>query len=276
MNNLYRELAPISDAAWGQIEEEAARTFKRHVAGRRAIDVIGPTGFSTAAVGTGHIRAIDAPSAAVKASQREVQPVVEFRVPFELDRSAIDDVERGASDSDWAPVKDAARELAFAEDRAIFEGYGAGGIGGIHAALSNPQLILPADVRRYPEVIAKGLAQLRLEGVGGPYVLLLGAEAHTRLSSGTDNGEPVFDRVARMVKDQVLWAPALALAGGYLLSTRGGDFEMHIGQDVSIGYTAHTASKVALYLQQTFTFLMLTAEAGVALLPPEGAVSTSA
>jgi len=39
MNNLHRELAPISDAAWQQIEAEVARTFKRSVAGRRVIDV---------------------------------------------------------------------------------------------------------------------------------------------------------------------------------------------------------------------------------------------
>ena len=36
MNNLHRELAPISDAAWALIEEEVTRTFKRHLAGRRA------------------------------------------------------------------------------------------------------------------------------------------------------------------------------------------------------------------------------------------------
>ena len=54
----------------------------------------------------------------------------EFRVPFRVDRSAIDDVLRGAQDSDWQPVKDAARQIAFAEDRAVFEGYAAGGITG--------------------------------------------------------------------------------------------------------------------------------------------------
>ena len=32
MNNLHRELAPISDAAWAQIEEEASRTLKRYLA----------------------------------------------------------------------------------------------------------------------------------------------------------------------------------------------------------------------------------------------------
>ncbi len=50
----------------------------------------------------------------------------------------IDDVERGANDSDWQPAKDAARKLAFAEDRAIFEGYAAAGIVGVRQGTSNP------------------------------------------------------------------------------------------------------------------------------------------
>ena len=44
MDNLHRELAPISDAAWSQIEEEATRTLKRHLAGRRVVDVSEPGG----------------------------------------------------------------------------------------------------------------------------------------------------------------------------------------------------------------------------------------
>ena len=39
MNNLHRGLAPISAAAWAQIEEEASRTVKRHLAARRVVDV---------------------------------------------------------------------------------------------------------------------------------------------------------------------------------------------------------------------------------------------
>src|SRR5262245_3083561 len=42
MNNLHRELAPISDAAWADIEEETTRTLKRYLAGRRVVDVHGP------------------------------------------------------------------------------------------------------------------------------------------------------------------------------------------------------------------------------------------
>jgi uncharacterized linocin/CFP29 family protein len=58
MNNLQRELAPISAAAWAQIEEEASRTIKRHLAARRVVDVEGPKGFDFPAVGTGHRRQI--------------------------------------------------------------------------------------------------------------------------------------------------------------------------------------------------------------------------
>ena len=45
MDNLHRELAPVSEAAWTQIEEEATRTLKRHLAGRRVVDVQGPASF---------------------------------------------------------------------------------------------------------------------------------------------------------------------------------------------------------------------------------------
>src|SRR6201984_1648235 len=121
MNNLHRELAPISEAAWADIEEEVTRTLKRHLAGRRVVDVHGPSGVSLSAVGTGTLHTIAAPGDGILARQREVKALVEFRVPFELDRQQIDDVERGADDSDWQPGKDAAQKICFAEDRAIFE-----------------------------------------------------------------------------------------------------------------------------------------------------------
>ena len=54
MNNLHRELAPISDAAWSQIQEETSRTIKRYLAGRRVVDVQGPGGIALSAIGTGH------------------------------------------------------------------------------------------------------------------------------------------------------------------------------------------------------------------------------
>ncbi|AMN42408.1 family 1 encapsulin nanocompartment shell protein [Rhodoplanes sp. Z2-YC6860] len=265
MNNLHRELAPISEAAWADIEEETKRTLKRYLAARRVVDVNGPGGVGLSAVGTGHLKPITAPGDGIIARQRDVKALVEFRVPFELDRQQIDDVERGAEDSDWQPAKDAAQKIAFAEDRAIFDGYAAAGIGGIRQGTSNPVMTLPSDVRHYPDAIAQALSQLRLVGVNGPYSVLLGADAYTALSESSDHGYPVLEHIRKLVKDEIIWAPALA--GAFVLTTRGGDFDLHIGQDVSIGYLSHTDSVVRLYLQETLTFLLLTTEAVVALAP---------
>src|SRR5271170_6629168 len=101
MNNLHRELAPISESAWAQIEDEATRTLKRYLAGRRVVDVQGPGGTMLSAVGTGHLQNIATPGEGILARQRVVQALIELRVPFQLDRQAIDVVERGANDSDW-------------------------------------------------------------------------------------------------------------------------------------------------------------------------------
>jgi uncharacterized linocin/CFP29 family protein len=267
MNNLHRELAPISNGAWAQIEEEASRTLKRHLGARCVVDVQGPKGSDFPAVGTGHIRQIEAPGDGIQAAEREVKALVEFRVPFELTRQAIDDVERGANDSDWSPLKDAARKIAFAEDRAVFEGYAPAQIQGIRQGASNPVLTLPSDIKGYPDTVAKAVSELRLAGVNGPYALVLGSEPYTAIGGGSDDGYPVLKHIHPLVDGEIVWAPAIK--GGFVLTTRGGDFALHIGQDISIGYLSHSETVVRLYFQETFTFLMLTTEAAVVLAPSE-------
>src|SRR6202050_296729 len=271
MNNLHRELAPISDGAWDQIEEEAQRTLKRYLAGRRVVDVKGPGGSMLSAVGTGHLSNLEAPGAGIIARQRIVKPMVELRVPFQLARQQIDDVERGANDADWQPLKDAAKRIAFTEDRAIFEGSAAGGIEGRRQGTSNKVAALPGDPSHYPDAIAEALSQLRLAGVNGPYAVVMGADAYTALSEASDHGYPVIQHIQRLVNDEIIWAPAIA--GAFLLTTRGGDFTLHLGQDVSIGYLTHPHNAVRLYLQESFTFLPLTSEASVALAPPAKATT---
>src|SRR6266851_3386932 len=222
MNNLHRELAPISGAAWSQIEQEAARTIKRHLAGRRVVDVHGPGGDALSAVGTGHIADIEA-------------------------------------------VKDASRQIAFAEDRSIFEGYTAAGIIGVRTESTNPSMTLPTDVRDYPAAVAEALGHLRRAGVDGPYSVVLSADAYTAVSETSDHGYPVSRHIERLISGEIVWAPAID--GVFVLTTRGGDFALHLGQDTSIGYLAHDTDTVQLYLQETMTFLMLTGEAAVALAP---------
>lgn len=265
MNNLYRDLAPVTDEAWAEIELEATRTFKRHIAGRRVVDVSEPGGPVTAAISTGHLVTVDSPGDGVVAHLRESKPLVRLRVPFTLNRVDIDDVERGSQDSDWDPVKEAAKKLAFVEDRAIFEGYPDASIDGIRKNSSNPELALPEDPRGYPDVITQALTELRLAGVDGPYSVLLSADAYTAVSETTEHGYPIREHLNRLVDGEIIWAPAID--GGFVLTTRGGDFDLQLGTDVCIGYISHDADTVRLYLEETLTFLSYTAEASVALRP---------
>lgn len=71
------------------------------------------------------------------------------------------------------------------------------------------------------------------------------------------------DVVRRLLDGPVVWAPAID--GAIVLSLRKGDFELTIGQDLSIGYLDHDAGQVRLCLQESFTFRVLTAEAAVPL-----------
>ena len=263
-NNLHRELAPVSDAAWVEIEQEARRTFTRALAGRRVVDLVGPSGPGLSAVGTGHTEAIEAPGEGVIARRRLSQPIVELRVRFTVTRNAVDDVERGAKDADWQPVKDAAKGIAFAEDRLVFHGSDAAGILGLAPSSSNPVLALPEHARDLPDSVAQALRDLRLAGVDGPYSILLSADEYTAVAETTDHGYPIRDHLARLLGDgEIIWAPALE--GALVVSTRGGDYELHLGQDLSIGYLSHDAENVELYLQESLTFLALTAESSVVL-----------
>lgn len=263
MNNLHRELAPISEAAWADLEAEARRTFIENSAVRRVVDVVGPAGPTLAAVGTGHLDDLASPDTGVLARRRTVLSVVELRVPFTVSREAVDSVERGAKDADWQPAKDAARDLAFAEDRLAVEGLAEAGIAGIRGRA--PQSVpVPANPRAYPTAVAQALGALRLAGVGGGYALLLPAEDYTAIDGSTEDGYPIRTHLERLLgEDGIVWAPALSTP--LVLSTRGGDYELHLGRDAAIGYLSHDASTVQLYLEESLTFLVATDEAAVDL-----------
>ena len=183
----------------------------------------------------------------------------------------MDDVERGAQDPDWQPVKDAAKKIAFAEDRAVIEGYAAAGITGIRASSSNPALTLPGEARDYPNAVSQAVSALRLAGVGGPFSLLLSADAYTMVTETSDHGYPIREHLARVIDGEIIWAPAID--GALLISGRGGDFELRLGQDLSIGYLSHDADSVQLYFQESLTFLVYTAEASVSLAVAPAAIT---
>jgi uncharacterized linocin/CFP29 family protein len=264
MSPLLRELAPVTAEAWAMIEEEAKRTLKLKLAARKLVDFSGPLGWEASAVNIGRVKRLDeAPADGTEAYVRRVQPLVELRVPFELSREELDAAVRGAKDLVLDAVREAAGAAAMAEDRAVFRGYAAGGIRGIAEEAAAVRLTLSDDYQAYPGVVAEAVNKLHFAGVEGPYGIALGPRCYTGLTKTTQGGFPVMEHVRRLLDGPLVWAPAVD--GAVVLSLRGQDFELTVGQDFSIGYLEHSASVVRLYLQESFTFRVLSAEAAVPL-----------
>jgi len=265
---LNRELAPMSEKAWEAVEEEARDVLRTHLAARRLFDFEGPLGWERSSIDLGEVEALEGagPSGAL-IRKRVVRPLIELRVPFELDRHELERVDRGAASIDLDPVRDAARLFAAAEDTALFEGYADADIPGLLADAENEGVALPRDPEKLPEVLSQALEQLRQAGVAGPYALALGPEAYAALDRGARDGYPVLRHVTRMVDEPVVWAPSLV--GGVVVSLRGGDFKIVCGRDAVIGYLGHDEKKVRLYLEESFTADLAGPEAAVPLLPPD-------
>jgi uncharacterized linocin/CFP29 family protein len=264
MNDLQRELAPIAERAWSEIEIEATRTLKATLAARKLVDFHGPLGWETSALSLGRVKRVkDAPQEGVQACLRKVQPLVEFRTPFDLDRVELEALGRGAQDADLDPVRMAARAMALAEDRAVFHGFDAAGIRGIMEAAGDNKCSITEDYTAYLGTVAEAVHRLRSQGVAGPYSIALGPRCFTGLSKTMIGGFPAIEQIHRLLDGPIV--PAPAVDGAVVISVRGGDFELTVGQDFSIGYLGHTAERVSLYLQESLTFRVFAPEAAVPL-----------
>lgn len=265
MDPLKRSCAPILDSAWEAIDAEARRLFRARLVGRRVVDVVGPLGWEKGGVNLGHVDVPeDAQSkdARVRFGLRAVQPLVEIRASFELGVWNLDDAGRGASDLDLDALTTTALEVAEFEDRAIFSGFVAGGIGGIIDESAHDAIELGKEPGAYPERIANAVLTLDDAGIGGPYALVLGREAFTRIE-GQGRGYPPRREIEKQLGGPVLYSAVVE--GGVLLSMRGGDFELTLGADLGIGYETHDAKNVRLFITETMTFRVLESKAAIAL-----------
>jgi uncharacterized linocin/CFP29 family protein len=265
VNHLFRELAPVSDAAWGEIESEATRTLRNFLAGRKVVDLTGPLGWEYSAANLGRVKVLPEPLAAgVEAGIRLVQPLVELRTPFTIARSELASIDRGSKAPDLAPVIEGARVAALAEDRVIFVGYPSGDIGGIGEQSPHDAIAIDDDYEEFPRAVALAIAKLRAAGVDGPFGVALGPRCYTSVIETTQRGGyPVLEQLRLITGGPLVWAPAVD--GSIVLSLRGGDFELVSGEDFSIGYASHDADSVVLFLEESLTFRVHTPEAAVVL-----------
>jgi uncharacterized linocin/CFP29 family protein len=261
---LRRSLAPVSADAWDEIDSTAKDILKAELTARTLVDFSGPHGLTYAAINTGRLEvAKKSAPGSVPWGLRQVQPLLELRIPFNLNQMELDSISRGSDDPDLEPLEQATRNLARFEERAIFNGFKEGKIEGIVPASAHKAIKLPNGADQYPNAVGSAVEALGHQGIGGPYTLVLGSKAYYPLMQAGKGGFPPSRIIKQLIQGDILWSPALD--GGVLLSTRGGDFELTVGQDVAIGYASHDREQVELYLVESFTFRVLEPAAAVEL-----------
>lgn len=263
MNLLKRELAPISNEAWEAIDAEASRVLRTALSARKFVDVAGPFGPDFTSINLGHLdlpgRTLDQ---GIEYGVYRVQPLMEIRIPFELNIWDLDDILRGAEDPDLQNLEDAARKAAACEDRIVFEGNTDARIVGLGQSPVHEPIPLAATEASFIKGISRAMLALQDMAVEGPYALVAGKHPWQSLTAFTD-GYPLRRQVERLIEGPVIYSPVIHDA--YLVSLRGGDFRLTLGQDFGLGYLGHDSEVVRLYLTESFSFQALEPAAIVTL-----------
>ena len=263
MDLLRREQAPLLDAAWKLVDDEAARVLRLHLAGRKVVDLEGPFGWDHASVNTGRVELVSDTGATVRVGLRLTHPILELHAPARMSLRELEAVGRGAGDPDLDPIRLAAEHLARTEDHVIFNGHARAGTQGILGASPHPHLTVgsPAD---YPGVVVAALERLRQSGIAGPYALVVGPRPYDEIFSARPDGYPV----AKQLQNQILDGPivhASAIEGAAVISLRGGDYTLSVGHDLAVGFVQHTGDDVDLFVTESFGFRVLEPAAAVVI-----------
>ncbi len=255
MNILKNSLAPISDQAWEEIFQEAKLVIETVLCGRKFVDMEGPKGLTYGAVPLGKIDLQkDMDSENVGFGISRVLPLVETRIPFELDLWELDNISRGAQDPDFESLGKAARKIAQFEEDTVFYGLKSAHIKGLRDASAYKVQNDPDSVETFMTRLAGGIADMKNNAVEGPYHLIVNPKKWAKLL-GTTKGYPLKRQIEDILNESILFSPVVRDI--FLVSKQSGNFILTLGSDMSIGYTSHDNHKVRLYFTESFTFQIL-------------------
>src|SRR5262249_22473067 len=192
--------------------------------------------------------------------------LAEIRAEFGVAWTAIDAFERGSPSLDTGSAETAAREIALAEDRGALFGGPVGA--GFLSSKDSPRVTLRdwGNAEHVLGDVLRAVETLDKLGLPGPYEALLAPSRYfAYLRASEEGGYPT----ARHLKEAVAAVPRCAVMtdGGALFATRGGDFVLTVGGDLTIGYRSHDRDAVHLFCVETVAPQTLNPQAACLLEP---------
>ncbi len=254
MNILRKSHAPITEEAWDIINDQAKKVFNSILSARRFVDVDGPKGLNFEAVALGRLDVSENQKGKIKYGINKVLPLIETRSPFSLELWELDNAARGAKDLNLDAMEEAAFNIGEFEEKLIYNGFQKANVTGLKEVNKNKSDEYPEKVENLPKIISGLISEFVKSSVEGPYSLILNTGRWEKLSSFV-NGYPLKKIIKDLIGGNIILAPAINDA--FLVSTRGGDFRLTVGQDLSIGYQSHDHKSVNLYFMESFTFQII-------------------
>lgn len=262
MDIFRRNLAPIAEEAWEQIEDQAKTGLVNLLSARKIIDVEGPKGWDFAGIPTGRMKITEtAKNKEFSYGIRNTIPVVEPRVSFSLNIWELDNAARGAEDVELDNLMKAVEKIAAFEERAIYYGLKDAGIDGIIATAEH-SVKLPKEPVKWLNSITEGVLKMKDSAIDGPYSLVL-PPAMWKTVNYFAECYPLMPQIQNLLGGGVILSNYND--SGLIVSNRGGDFIMTLGNDFTLGYEHHTKKEVTLFLTESFTLQILEPLAAVKL-----------
>lgn len=250
---LYRELAPISKAAWHEIDERAEQVLKTYLSARKVVKVNGPKGLDYNVITEGRLANV-IETDGVSYGNYKILPLTESRIEFEMERWELDNIGRGAKDIDYTPLEEAVKQIALFEDNAIYNGLEHAIIQGLNDAFESEEIAFGANAKSIMKGITDGLVELKKSFVEGPFTLVVNDKAYKRILS-EETAYPLDERIEELIGGKIVFSHVID--GAYLLPYNHEDLELTIGRDFSIGYQNHSNEKVKFFVTESFTFRVL-------------------
>ncbi len=166
--------------------------------------------------------------------------MVEVRKPFELDLWELDNIERGAKDVDLSPLENAVKEIASFEEKAIYEGFEPVNIKGLEESAKGDPVPASGNTNVFLKEVGNQIINLNRKGVEGPYTLVLNEQKWLEMVKLSE-GYPIQKQLQEILGGKVLINHANK--NTFLVSQRGGDYELVLGQDITLGTTVTTPKR---------------------------------
>ncbi|MCD6551738.1 family 1 encapsulin nanocompartment shell protein [Thermotoga sp.] len=261
MEFLKRSFAPLTQKQWEEIERRAKEIFSTQLYGRKFVDVEGPCGWEYAAYPLGEVEVLSEEE--IKWGLRKSLPLIELRATFTLGLWELDNLERGKSNVDLSNLEETVRKVAEFEDSVIFKGCEKSGVKGLLSFREERKVKAGENLGDFLEALYKASSTFSKDGISGPYTLVISTDRWLYLLKKNSSHYPLERRVTEILNGRIITTPRIDNA--IVVSERGGDFKLVLGQDLSVGYEDRENDSVRLFITETFTFYVVNPEAMVHL-----------